>query len=223
MPRRADTELVDAVARESSMTRGERVAFGGRLEAAKEDGGGGTRNRRGDFTLAELRGEARGRGSQGAAQAIDRAVGRQATRAEAERHVVALAGTTLLEAFLGYDDALVLRFSTDAETCEGVHVLRSPTWLLRADDEPVARAGDEAEHALEQLRRLEGRTLTEASARRGDAALALCFDDDPYGACRELFVRGRRGAPPRWELVTPDGLLVAAADRTLTLGPSVHG
>ena len=47
------------MAREFGMSRVQRFDFGDFLEAEKAAGSGGTKNRRGDFTMAELRAKAR--------------------------------------------------------------------------------------------------------------------------------------------------------------------
>jgi hypothetical protein len=50
---------VEAVAREFGMQRNQRFEFGNFLEAEKASGNTGTKNRRGDFTMSELRERAR--------------------------------------------------------------------------------------------------------------------------------------------------------------------
>jgi hypothetical protein len=52
-------EQVEAVAREFGMQRNQRFEFGNFLEAEKASGNTGTKNRRGDFTMSELRERAR--------------------------------------------------------------------------------------------------------------------------------------------------------------------
>lgn len=59
MPRERDLAQVETVAREFGMSRVQRFEFGDFLEAEKAAGSGGTKNRRGDFTMAELRAKAR--------------------------------------------------------------------------------------------------------------------------------------------------------------------
>jgi hypothetical protein len=59
VPRQHDIEQVDAVAREFAMSRTQRFEFGDFLEDEKAAGNGGTKNRRGDFTVKELREKAR--------------------------------------------------------------------------------------------------------------------------------------------------------------------
>lgn len=168
MPRRGDTELVDAVAREAGLTRGERVAFGGTLEAAKAAGEGGTRNLRGDFTREELRAEA---SVAARARAVDRSLDAGSDRRAAERRVAALVGERVERAGTGLG----------LTTCE--LELRSARWVLRRDYELIATSSDE------DLGALVGLTVTAASMRRRDAALALTFDET-----HELQVRApRRG------------------------------
>ena len=55
VPREHDLEQIDAVAREFGMSRKQRFEFGDFLEDEKAAGNGGTKNLRGDFTVAELR------------------------------------------------------------------------------------------------------------------------------------------------------------------------
>jgi hypothetical protein len=59
VPRERDLAEVEAVAREFGMSRVQRFEFGDYLEAEKAAGNVGTKNRRGDFTLPELRAKAR--------------------------------------------------------------------------------------------------------------------------------------------------------------------
>lgn len=58
MPREHDIAQVEEVARELDMNRERRFEFGDFLEVEKAAGNGGTKNRRGDFTMAELRDKA---------------------------------------------------------------------------------------------------------------------------------------------------------------------
>lgn len=59
MPHEHDIAQVDEVAREFDMNREQRFEFGDFLEDEKAAGNGGTKNRRGDFTMPELRDKAR--------------------------------------------------------------------------------------------------------------------------------------------------------------------
>lgn len=59
VPRERDLAQVDAVAREFNMSRLQRFEFGDFLEDEKAAGYGGTKNRRGDFTMDELRHKAK--------------------------------------------------------------------------------------------------------------------------------------------------------------------
>ncbi len=175
MPRRRDSELVDAVAREAALTRGGRVALGGAIEREKERGAGGSRNARGDFTRPELRELAVGV----AAPVVDRDLKRSAELLDEERRARALAGGTVFRALTGLDRQLALHL--------GDHVLRLPPtgWLLREDGRTLARAEDEPAWALAQLKQLVGCRVARADARRHDRALLLELDEDGL----ELLVR----------------------------------
>jgi hypothetical protein len=58
VPRERDLAQVETVARECGMGRVQRFELRDFLEAEKAAGSGGTKNRRGDFTMAELRAKA---------------------------------------------------------------------------------------------------------------------------------------------------------------------
>lgn len=184
MPRRHDTEQVDAAARAAALTRGGRLALGELLEQGKAAGAGGAKNARGDFTPEELRDEARGV----RAPVVERDLARSAVLLAEERAVRALAGATVI----------TVRTALDGTAC--VHLgdvtLRLPPtgWLLREDGTDLARAEDEPAYALAQLRTLVGCRVVRADVRRHDRALALELDDE-----LELLVRGAEVAA--WELV----------------------
>lgn len=232
MPRKPDTKQVDAVARAAAMSRGQRLAFGARLEEAKARGGGGTKNARGDHTMGELRAEAQavplpaGSGGQ--------AVARSASHAEAERNLIRLVGATLVGTAFGLGDELELRFGRDVRDRRAATPgddprwrlrLASAAWTLTCDDERVACAGDDRDHVLQRLERLAGSELSEARLRRRDAALELHWHGDPFGAAFSLVVPGRRGrSNARWQLATPSGLIVEAhGDGTIGVGPDDGG
>lgn len=214
------------------MSRGQRLGLGDRLEAVKAAGGGGSKNARGDFTMRELRAEAReSRRADG--PAIEPATARAASFAAAERSFDALSGGELRQARLTPADELDLTFGDAAPNThrrEGARAsrgwtlrLRAAPWTLVCDEEPVARSGDERAHVLECLGALEGRVVAEALLRRRDAAITLNLEEELGGERVALVVRGRPGRGERatlWELSTPDGLLVVACgDRALSVGP----
>jgi hypothetical protein len=59
VPRERDLEQIEAVAREFGMSRRQRFEFGDFVEGEKAAGNVGSKNRRGDFTIGELRQKAR--------------------------------------------------------------------------------------------------------------------------------------------------------------------
>ncbi len=220
------------MARELAMSRGQRLGLGDRLEAVKAAGGGGSKNARGDFTMRELRAEAReSRRADG--PAIEPAVARSASFAAAERSLDALAGAELRQARFTPADELDLTFGDAAphpRLREGARAsrgwtlrLRAAPWTLVSDEEPVARSRDEPAHVLECFDALDGRVVAEALLRRRDAAMTLNLEDELGGERVALVVRGRPGRRERatlWELSTPEGLLVVAyGDRAISVGP----
>ena len=225
------------MARELEMSRGQRLDLGDRLEEVKASGGGGTKNARGDFTMRELRAEARESSQDARGPATEQATGRAASLSSAERGVGALAGTELLGARFTYGDELDVRFGDatphahprvrDSASRGWVLRLRSASWVLVCDEEPIARSGDEPAHVLTHLGELEGRMLTQAQLRRRDAAITLGFEEELCGERFELVVRGRPARhvrATRWELATPDGLLVVAyGDGSVSVGPDASG
>lgn len=176
------------------------MALGGLVEAVKATAGGGTKNARGDFTVEELRDLA----PHVDGRVVDRCIDRGTAVLELERAVRRLEGRGVGAVRQALDDTLELAIARARLR------LSATGWLLRRDGEELARAADEPAWTLEQLRALEGRTVTRAGFRRRDCGLALEFDDDPFAPAFELLVRGGR-AP--WTLTTADGVAIGSHGR----------
>lgn len=183
------------------MTRAQRRAFGAFLEATKAAGVVGSKNARGDFTMDELRAQARDGRALAAGSAAQANAVRAVSRAELERGISALAGCAVLRASFGCGGELRLQFgacsapraSEDAGVARELRVGAAP-WQLECDGVLLVRCGDAPSDALFALARLEGLEVTRVRLRRRDAAFELRFDADPYAESFALQIRGREQA-----------------------------